>query len=128
MNILNKMDSNIGLLVLRVASGGMMLTHGYPKLTKLVSGGEIQFFDFLGLGVTFSLFLAVFAEFLCSLLLVLGVKTRLVVIPLICTMAVAAFIVHGADPFAKKEMALLYLSMYITLFFTGGGKLALLKD
>lgn len=128
MSLLNKLDSNIGLLLLRVVSGGLMLTHGYPKLTQLMAGGDIQFFNFLGLGATFSLALVVGAEFLCSILIVVGVRTRLVVVPLICTMAVAAFIVHAGDPLAKKEMALLYLAMYTTLFFTGGGKFAFTRD
>ena len=128
MRLVNSLDPSIGIFILRVVSGSFMLTHGYPKLNTLLAGGEIQFFDFLGLGTTISLTLAVFAEFLCSLLVVLGVKTRFAVLPLIFTMIVAAFVVHGSDPFQKKEMALLYLSIYTTLFFTGGGKLALVKD
>jgi putative oxidoreductase len=37
-------------------------------------------------------------------------------------MLVAAFVAHAGDPFGKKEMALLYLLVYITLFITGPGK------
>jgi putative oxidoreductase len=128
MRLLNRLDMNIGLLILRLSAGGMMLTHGYPKLLKLFGGGEIQFFDFLGIGTTASLALAVGAEVVCSVLLMVGVKTRLVVLPLIFTMAVAAFLVHAADPFAKQEKALMYLMMYLTLLFTGGGKYAFVRD
>ena len=44
--------------------------------------------------------------------------------PLIITMAVAAFMIHGNAPFVKKEMALLYLLLFITILVFGGGKYA----
>jgi putative oxidoreductase len=40
-------------------------------------------------------------------------------------MMVAAFMAHGADPFAKKELALLYLLIYVTILVTGSGKYSL---
>ncbi len=115
---------NIWLLLFRVSAGAFMLTHGIPKFLKLVEGST-QFADPLGIGETLSLILAVFAEFLCSVLLILGIGTRLASLPLIATMAVAAFYVHGADPFQRKEMALLYLIVYITILVFGGGKFEL---
>ena len=39
-------------------------------------------------------------------------------------MAVAAFMVHANDPLAKKELALLYLLIYVTLLVAGAGKYA----
>lgn len=109
------------LLLLRIAVAAFMLTHGYPKFTNLVEG-NIQFGDPIGLGVTTSLVLVVFAEFFCSILVMLGLATRLAVIPLIINMSVAAFVAHAGDPFAKKEMSLMYLLIYITLLFTGPGR------
>ncbi|MCE4564010.1 DoxX family protein [Maribellus sp. CM-23] len=114
---------HFSLLILRVGTGAFMLTHGYPKLQRLLSG-EFQFADPFGLGPGISLGLAVFAEFFCSILLILGLGTRLATIPLIVTMSVAAFIAHGADPFARKEMALLYLLSYVVLLFSGPGKIS----
>lgn len=110
------------LLIVRIAVAAFMLTHGYPKLMKLLAGGEIQFADPFGLGMYFSLVLAVFAEFFCSILVGLGIGTRLAAIPLIITMSVAAFIAHSSDPFGKKELALLYLVVFVFLLFTGSGK------
>ncbi len=37
-------------------------------------------------------------------------------------MAVAAFVVHGADPFERKEMALLYLIGFTAIALLGAGK------
>ncbi|WP_346862430.1 DoxX family protein [uncultured Draconibacterium sp.] len=119
-------NASIGLLLLRVSAGGFMLTHGYPKLQRLLAG-EFQFGDPLGLGPEVSLVLAVFAEVVCSILLVLGLGTRLATIPLIVTMAVAAFIAHGADPFGRKELALMYLVSYVVLLLNGAGKFSMDK-
>lgn len=112
---------DLGLLILRLFAGGAMMTHGYPKFQKILNG-NFQFGDPLGIGPEVSLILTVFAELFCSVLLVLGLTTRLALIPLIITMAVAFFIVHGADDFSTKELGFLYLGIYVSLFFTGPGK------
>jgi len=39
-------------------------------------------------------------------------------------MFVAAFVFHANDPFSSKEMAILYLLIYLTLLFTGSGKIS----
>ena len=40
-------------------------------------------------------------------------------------MLVAVLVVHGAGPFAEKEIALLYLVPFVTLLLTGPGKISL---
>ena len=59
----------VGLLTLRMAVGGMMLTHGWPKLGRLLQTPD-QFANPLGLGPELSLGLAVFAEVICAALVV----------------------------------------------------------
>jgi putative oxidoreductase len=113
------------VLLLRIVIAAFMITHGYPKLNRLLEGGEIQFADPFGLGPTISLVLVVFSEFLCSIFIGIGLGTRLASIPLIITMAVAAFITHGDDPFGRKEIALLYLLIYIFLLVVGSRKYSL---
>jgi putative oxidoreductase len=114
--------SSVGLLILRVALGVFMAgLHGWGKLGMLTDGA-VAFADPIGIGVGASLVLATFAEFACSILLVLGLFTRLACVPLIVTMAVAAFIVHGGDPWGEKELAYIYLAGYLTLLLTGPGK------
>ena len=115
-----------GVLILRVGVSLIMMTHGYPKLNKLISG-DYAFANPLGMGQELSLILTVGAEFFCSLLLLLGIATRAVLIPLIFTMVVVFFIVHGNDPFGDKESALMFLIPYVTLFFTGPGRFPLDK-
>ena len=99
----------VALLVLRVAFGAMMLLgHG---LSKLLGFGRMadSFPDPIGLGSQVSLVLAIGAEVGCALLVMLGFATRIATIPLIITMLVAMFLVHGGDPWAKRELAAVYL-------------------
>ncbi|MCJ8154317.1 DoxX family protein [Chryseobacterium sp. SSA4.19] len=129
MNSLNSAHSDsvvkdIVLLVVRVFIGFAMLSHGFPKLQMLLEGGDIEFFNFLGMGPKISLGLTVFAEFACSILLILGLFSRVALGFLIFTMIIAAFAVHGADPFEKREMSLIYLSIYLLLMVFGAGKIS----
>ena len=121
----NLASIDLALLVLRVGISLLMLTHGIPKLFTLFGGEEIQFFDPYGLGGEASLTLAVIAEFICSLLLILGLGTRLAVIPLMVTMLTATFVIHIDDSFTRQELPLLYLLVYTVLLITGAGKYAL---
>ncbi|CAM2989633.1 DoxX family protein [Chryseobacterium flavum] len=115
---------DIVLFAVRVFVGFAMLSHGFPKLQMLLEGGKIEFFDFIGLGPQISLGLTVFAEFVCSILLILGLFTRVALGFLVFTMAIAAFFVHGGDPFEKREMSLIYLSVYLLLIACGPGKIS----
>lgn len=128
MNYNNSNSSSIPkdiiLLAVRVFVGFAMLSHGYPKLQMLLAGGKIEFFDFLGMGPQITLILTVFAEFVCSILLILGLFTRISLGFLIFTMVIAGFVVHGADPFEKREMSLIYLSVYLLLMIMGAGKVS----
>lgn len=114
---------DVGLLLLRLFLGlAMFLGHGLGKWEKLFAGGEIKFADPFGIGPLPSLAMAVFAEVICALLLVLGLLTRGVLIPLIITMLVAIFVVHISDGFGGMEKALLYGVGFVTLMLTGPGK------
>jgi len=113
--------TELAFLALRITLGLLMLTHGWPKLETLLSGDPIRFADPIGIGKTASLILTVFAEFFCSALLVLGLLTRIAAIPLIITMIVAVFVVHGGDPIGKRELGLLYLFGYVAIFAHGSG-------
>jgi len=122
---LNQSDlkSNIGLLLLRLFFGGIMFfQHGIPKFMKLIDGAPYKFADVFGLGTGLSLGLAVFSEVLCGLLLVVGLFTRWASLPLIATMLIAAFLIHGSDSFGDKELAILYLIAYLCVFLLGPGK------
>ncbi|THV58305.1 DoxX family protein [Flagellimonas alvinocaridis] len=112
---------HLGLALLRIVPSVFMLTHGYPKLLKLINGNT-EFANPFGIGEAPSLFLAVIGEFICPLLMIIGFKTRWAAIPTAITMAVAAFMIHGADPFGTKEKALLFFVVFVVIFLLGPGK------
>jgi putative oxidoreductase len=122
---LGPVQTGIALLIMRLGIGALMLTHGWPKLMRLIEGGEIVFRDPLGIGTVTSLIFAMLAEFVGSILIMLGIATRMASAALIFTMAVAVFMVHADDPFARKELGLIYMLVYIVLLITGSGKYSL---
>ena len=81
---------NFAMFFLRLAGGVLMIPHGYDKLVHFASYKK-DFMSFLGMGGTVSLALVVFAEFFCAIFLVLGLFTRVAVIPMIISISVVIF-------------------------------------
>jgi putative oxidoreductase len=113
---------DLGLLVLRVVAGlSMAFGHGIKKLpppdgfVKAVSGMGMP--GFMAWGATL-------AEFGGGLLIAIGLFTRPAAALWIITMLVALVGVHRNDPFAKQEMALLYLCMGLLFLLAGPGRFA----
>lgn len=113
---------NIVLFLVRISVACFMLTHGLKKLDLLLSAQPVEFADPFGIGQTVTLVLVIFAEVVCSGFLIIGLATRLAVIPLIIAMAVAVFVVHSAQDFEKQELAGIYLIIYVFLLVAGSGK------
>ncbi len=128
--------ASTGLLVLRAGFGLMMLIgHGLPKMQNydaMLKQGFVvpQIWPLSYMSEPMSLIMAIGAELVASGLLVLGLMTRPAAFMLGFAMCVAAFQVHGADPFfskggAAKEMAVLYLLPAFVLIITGAGQWSL---
>ncbi|MBU3679331.1 MAG: DoxX family protein [Candidatus Kapabacteria bacterium] len=113
-----------GQFILRVGISALMMTHGWPKLQKLKSGGEIEFFDFMWMGPTVSLALAVVGEFFAPLLIMIGYKTRWAAALSAFTMGVAALYVHYGDSLGDKEPSLMYFFAFLAIMLMGAGKWA----
>lgn len=117
-------SADIGLLLLRLWFGGSLaLLHGWGKVINFSSYKE-KFLDFLGLGPTTSLGLAIFGELVCAVLLMLGLFTRVAALGAAITMFVAFWIAHGhrLTGEGNGEMAFLYLGGFVALFLAGGGR------
>ncbi|MEO7308522.1 MAG: DoxX family protein [Ferruginibacter sp.] len=114
---------NTAMLLLRLSFGILMMHSGYYKLVHFA---ELQpkFMNFLGIGNSMSLALVVFAEFFCSLFLILGLFTRFAAIPLIVVMCVALFKAHNGDVFGDGQTAALYLTGYLVLLLVGAGRVS----
>jgi len=117
----NAFSFNAAMLVLRLAMGILMMSHGYDKLVHF-SEKKAVFYNFLNLGSTTSLMLCILAEFFCALFVAIGLFTRLVTIPLVIVMSIAVFSVHKMDFFITGETASLYLAGYLVLLLCGPGR------
>ena len=111
------------LLIVRVVFGVMLMNHGIDKWAYYQELSAV-FPDPLGIGSPLSLGLAIFGELACSMAFIIGFLYRLAMIPMIFTMCVAFFIVHADDPFAVKELAFVYLVVFVLMYIVGPGKFA----
>lgn len=116
-------SSSILILCLRIFFGILFFTHG---VDKMINFNELSYTypSVFGLGSYMTLMLAIFCEFCCSLFLIAGLIVRIIVVPMIISMAVAFFDIHDAM-FPEGELALIYLIMFTVLFITGPGRYSL---
>ncbi len=122
-------DRNLGYLLFRVFLGGAMLTHGIPKLLGGPQmwaglGGVMTKFGAPGPAVFWG-FMATMAESAAALLIALGGFTTIASFLLVVNMSVAAFVVHGGDAFARRELALFYLFGALMFMLKGAGRYSL---
>ncbi len=114
--------NHMGVAFLRICVGAMMLTHGIPKLLMLLHGEGPGWMDPIGIGGTPSLVLCCFAEFWCSIAIILGVLTRLASLVLVLNFWVVIFFAQRGAPWSQLELPVLYLVCFITLVCTGSGR------
>jgi putative oxidoreductase len=120
----SKAATSMAALVLRLGMGILMIpAHGWAKLSHFAEK-KGQFLHFIGLSSEISMGLATFAEFFCSILLVLGLFTRLASIPLIITMLVALN-VHHWNVFGDNELPAALLTGYCVILLLGPGRYSL---
>ena len=125
--------------VLRLFLGMVMFPHGAQKLLGWFGGhgftGTMHFFTVtMGIPYVFAL-LAILAESVGSIGLILGLFTRICAFGIGVTIVVAVLMVHLKNGFFMNwfgtqagegyEYHLLVLGMALTLMFTGGGRWSL---
>jgi len=121
------MCPDAGLLVLRLWLGlTLLILHGSTKLANFGAMSE-KFADPLGIGTKASLSLAIFGEVVGSIMLILGLFTRLGALSCMITMGVAFLFVHKLvlkGP-GNGELAFIYLAGFVTIFVAGPGRFAI---
>ena len=133
--LLLKTDDDQTLMLCRIVLGGVMFAHGAQKLLGWFGGngfsGTMQFFTgTMGIPAVFA-FLAIMAESVGALALILGVLTRLAALGIAVVMVVAIVMVHGSNGFFMNwsgnqsgegfEYHLLAIVLATTLIIKGGG-------
>jgi putative oxidoreductase len=120
-------SADLALLTLRLWYGlAMLLLHGWGKLVGFTEMSA-KFSGMFGLSPKATLSLAIVGEVVCTVLIVVGLWTRLAALGAAITMFVAFWIAHGhklTGP-GSGEMAFLYLGAFVALFLAGGGRYAL---
>lgn len=119
---------DIPLLLIR-----LILAYGFygPATMKLNDVGAIaEWFANIGVPApTLNAYLATYTEVAGVVLLILGLGTRIISIPLMVTMVVAIKTVHWENGFNASdngyEIPLYYMTMLFTLIFFGAGRMSL---
>ncbi len=107
----------LGLLLLRLGSGYIFLTHGWMKLTHL--GMTAGFFGSLGLPAGTATFIALI-EVVGGIMLILGLAPRVAGLVLGIEMVVAVLLV--GLPHGSYDLELMLALMCFAIFLVGGGK------
>ncbi len=118
---------DLALLLLRVCAGfSLFLKHGLEKLTGF-SQMAAHFPDPLHIGPVPSLAVALISDAICSVLIILGLGTRLAAAFIAINLLVAFSLVHNFAFFGQRngELAWVYLAISVTLVITGAGKFSL---
>jgi putative oxidoreductase len=116
--------SNLALVIARLGLGILTMHHGYQKLLHFEEMKN-GFLDFLGLGSSVSLAMAMSVELFCSMFIIFGLFVRVATVPLIITMAIALFKIKEGDIFGGGESAALYLLGYFSLLLSGPGTITI---
>jgi putative oxidoreductase len=118
-------STDLGLLVLRVWFG-LVLAFGHG-LSKVGALGAFSA-KVAGMGVPAASVLApaaALSEFVGGILFAIGLFSRVAAAFVLATMLTAAFFVHAADPFIKKEFALAYAVAALCVLIAGPGRFSL---
>ena len=93
--------------------------HGLDKMMDF-NELSLTYPSVFGFGSYMTLMLSIFCEFTCSMFLMAGLMTRIILIPMVLSMAVAFFDIHdGMMP--EGELSLIYLVVFLGLFIAGPG-------
>lgn len=113
------------LLWLRISTAAILFAkHGYEKLFTFDHMYSI-FPDPIGIGKLPSLLFALLADGVCSILIALGLFTRIASLIIIINLAVAFFIVQKMPTNDHGEMIGLFFATHVFLLMTGPGKKSL---
>jgi putative oxidoreductase len=122
----------VGLAILRVWTGAtLFMRHGWEKQPAHWAQFMAHFPNPIGIGSHESFLLAFISDFICSLLIVVGLGTRWAALYCMANIFVAWAFVHQFAFFGKGpgsdhgEVIVLYLGAMLTLVIAGAGAASL---
>lgn len=115
-------NSDVGLLVLRLALGTIFIVHGWAKFASM--GQTKEFFMMFHIPV-FLAYVVAFVELVGGLFIIFGMFTQIVGILLAVVIICAVWIVKSKFPLSMAEIDLMVFASAIALAFSGSGKYSL---
>lgn len=107
-----------------LVSISMINTHGIKKLIHFADTVK-NIPDPFGLGGEISTYIALLANVVSPILVVLGLGTRIAALQILSVTLMGFFVVHAADPWPVKDVPLMYSLSYLLILFFGAGKYSL---
>ncbi len=119
------LSQDFTLLLFRVlVSVSMINTHGMKKILDF-KGTVAHIPDPIGIGGEASAVMAIVANIVAPIFVILGLGTRAAILPILGVTLMGFFVVHGSDPWPVRDVPLMYSLAYLALFFLGAGKYSL---
>jgi putative oxidoreductase len=78
--------------------------------------------DPLGVGGEISAVIAILANIVAPIFVIVGFTTRLATLIILSVTLMGFFVVHGSDPWAVRDIPLMYSLAYLLILFMGAGK------
>jgi putative oxidoreductase len=114
----------LALLLQRAVTGLMLLmAHGLPKISNFSEMSK-TFFDPFQIGHRNTLLLSIFAEVFCSMLLVLGLFTRIAALVIVLNLVCAVFLYHQGQPLRNVDLGVIYLTSVFSILLVGPGRIS----
>ena len=117
--------AQVGIALIRVVVGIVFIAHGWQKLTVMGFDGVAGFFGTLGVPLPgVAAVVVTLLELVGGVLLLAGLFTRWIALPLAATMVVAILTVHLPNGFTGQggyEFTLVLLASLLGLALTGAG-------
>ncbi|HVN57439.1 MAG TPA: DoxX family protein [Bacteroidales bacterium] len=117
---------DLGLLILRVWAGlSLFRLHGIEKIVNF--SGMLQHFpDPIHVGALPGLLFATLADAICSLLVIIGLMTRLASLIIVINLAIVFIFLHNFSFMQEHgQLVYLYLGIFLSLVAAGAGRISI---
>lgn len=117
--------NNVSLLAFRILLGfELFRVHGLKKI-RLENGKKEVIPNPLGLPTKLNALVASFADLVVPFLIILGLGTRLAVLPTIGVTAIGYFVVHRRDSLELRDVPYMYTLSLLLILALGAGTYSL---
>ncbi len=116
---------DLGLFIIRVMAGlSLFRLHGIEKIVNF-SGMLSHFPDPLHIGALPSLIFALLSDAVCSVLVILGLMTRLASLIIVINLMVVFIFLHNFSFMQEHgQLVYVYLGVFLTTLAAGAGKIS----